>query len=85
MIKYPGLHVRFETNFETAHTQNSTISKNQKERYIPGIESRLLIYKVIIKPIMTYNIQLRSIAAKSYIVKIDAMPSIIVRTTVDAS
>lgn len=83
MIKYPGLHVRLQTNFETAHTQNSTISKNQKERYIPGIESRLLIYKVIIK--LTYNIQFRSIAAKSYIVKMDAMPSIIVRTIVDAS
>lgn len=85
MVKYPRLHVRFQTNFGTAHTQNSTISKDRKERYIPSIENRLLIYKVIIKPIWTYIIQLRSIAAKSYIVKIEAMRSIILRTIVDAS
>ena len=47
-------------------------------------ENKLLIYKTIIKPIRTYDIQLLGTATKSHIDEMEAIRSTILRTIVDA-
>lgn len=55
-------------------------SKNSK----PSADKELLIYKVIIKSIWTYSIELWGTVAKSHIAKLELLQSIILRTAVNA-
>nr|KAF7397198.1 hypothetical protein H0235_016735 [Vespula pensylvanica] len=47
-------------------------------------ENKLLLYKTIIKPIWTYDIQHWDMAAKSHIQKLESLQAIILRTVVNA-
>lgn len=79
---------RFKTHVETPYTDRTRSNLHKKKRRSKNsklnVDNKLLIYKVIIKSIWTYGIELWSMAAKSYIAKVEALQSIIPRTIVNA-
>lgn len=91
-VKYLGLHLDNKLNWKK-HIQEKIkqIKVIRKAMYWLtsrksklSVKNKLLIYKIIIKPIWTYGLQIWGMAAKSNIKNLENMQSIILRTILNA-
>lgn len=91
-VRYLGLHLDSKLKWNH-HIKTKIKQIKLRRQQIPWLvtrkskltpENKLLLYKVIFKPIWTYGIQLWGMAAKSHISKLEALQHIILRTVVNA-